>query len=251
MLSSLQRRDAAMPEQVAFWNQWNAAQRKVEDLQEVSKDQRSVVTGWLEALNTTDLDIIEVGCGTGWMCETLITFGRTTGTDLSDGVLALAQQRVPSAEFVAGDFMSLDFGEGAYDVVVSLEVLSHVADQQAFIAKIASLLRPGGRLMLATQNRPQLERNDIPAPMPGQIRQWVDHDELKRLLDPHFHVEQIFSITPTFNRGVLRYVNSRKLAALFRQASLSAVPDAMKRLQEKAGLGWTLMALARKRPSSP
>ena len=54
--------------------------------------------------------------------------------------------------------MALDFGVGQFDVAVSLEVLSHVADTQAFIDKIASLLKPGGYLMLATQNRSVLER---------------------------------------------------------------------------------------------
>ena len=247
MLSSLQRRDAALSDQVAFWNQWNAEHRKVEDLQEVSIDQQAVVTGWLNDLNASDLDIIEVGCGTGWMCQRLTGFGQITGTDLSDTVLAQAQERVPSATFVPGDFMSLDFGGKTFDVAVTLEVLSHVTDQAAFIAKIASHLKPGGRLMLATQNRPQLERNDIPPPKPGQIRQWVDSNDLRGLLDNHFEVEQLFSITPTFNRGMLRYVNSRKVAALFRQVSLGVVPRALKRVQEQAGLGWTLMALARKR----
>jgi SAM-dependent methyltransferase len=108
----------------------------------------------------------DVGCGAGWLCSRLTPFGSVTGTDLSDAVLARAAQRVPQAKFIAGDFMALDLGSD-YDVAISLEVLPHVADQPAFLAKIAGLLKPGGYLMLATQNKPALLRNDIPAPKPG------------------------------------------------------------------------------------
>ncbi len=246
MLNAQQQRQAALSDQVAFWNDWNGAHREA-GLADVSCDQARVVTSWLSTLGRRDLDIIEVGCGTGWMCGELQDFGRVTATDLSDQVLARARLRVPEARFVAGDFMDLDFGTNAYDVAVSLEVLSHVADQPAFLAKIASHLKPGGLLMLATQNRPQLQRNDIPPPQPGQIRQWVDRHDLTALLQPEFHVEQLFSVTPRFNRGYLRYVNSRKARSLLTSVGLGATVGRLKRLQENAWMGWTLMALARKR----
>ncbi|MGH8770439.1 MAG: class I SAM-dependent methyltransferase [Burkholderiales bacterium] len=83
--------------------------------------------------------------------------------------------------FIAGDFLALDLARESADVVVLLEVLAHVADQ-AFIAKIARTLRPRGYLMLATQNRKILERwGGVPPQVPGQIRNWVDHRELRSL----------------------------------------------------------------------
>jgi 2-polyprenyl-3-methyl-5-hydroxy-6-metoxy-1,4-benzoquinol methylase len=134
-----------------------------------------VVCEWLQSLGRTDLDIIEVGCGSGWFSPRLTRFGRVTGTDLSDDALARAQQRAPEVRFVAGDFMELDFGTDCFDVVVTLEVLSHVADQRAFIRKLARHLRPGSHLMLATQNRFILQYlNRRPPPAPGQLRRWVD-----------------------------------------------------------------------------
>ena len=131
-------------------------------------------------LNRRDLDIIEVGCGTGWFCPLLAKFGRVIGTDLSDEVLARAQQRWPGVGFMAGDFASLPLKDATFDVVVSLEVLSHVADQPSFIARIAQILRPGGLLLLATQNRAVLSEHClIPPPAPGQLRNWVDHQQLR------------------------------------------------------------------------
>lgn len=245
MLKSQQRSDAAIPLQVDFWNTWNAEAREA-GVGEVSIKQSQCVLNWLSSLGRTDLNIIDVGCGAGWLCGQLLPFGRVTGTDLSDQVLGRAAQRVPSVKFVAGDFMSLSFAKEAFDVAVSLEVLSHVSDQPAFLAKLASSLRPGGYLMLATQNRPQLERNDLPPPAPGQIRKWVDREELTTLLSKAFVIDELFSITPSFNRGFLRYVNSQKLNRALSIAGLGVVSRQLKRSQESAGLGWTLMALAHK-----
>ena len=160
--------------QQSFWNSWNAHNGKGV-LDSASKRQAEIVSGWLELLGRGDRDILEVGCGSGWFCPQLARFGRVTGTDLSDVALARAQQRTPEAIFAHGDFMNLDFGINAFDLVVTLEVLSHVADQKAFIGKLASHLRPGGYLMLATQNRFVLQYlNRRPPPEPGQIRRWVN-----------------------------------------------------------------------------
>jgi 2-polyprenyl-3-methyl-5-hydroxy-6-metoxy-1,4-benzoquinol methylase len=231
-----------MEAQQRFWNQWNADARE-HQLQTVSTDQADVVTGWLRRLGKRDLDILDAGCGTGWLCQKLLPFGRVTATDLSDDVLDRARQRIPEAAFVAGDFMALDFGSAAFDVVSTLEVLSHVADQPAFIAKLARHLRPGGHLMLATQNRPVLERyNRIPPPGPGQLRRWVDKHELRRLLAREFEVLELFSITPKANRGMMRVINSRT----FNRPIRALVGARFDRLKEAAGLGWTLMALAHK-----
>jgi len=80
-------------------------------------------------------------------------------------------------------------------VIVTLEVLSHVEDQPAFVAKLATLLRSSGQLMLATQNGPVLQKyNRIPSPGPGQLRRWVDREELTALLSKDFQVIELFSV---------------------------------------------------------
>lgn len=227
-----------------FWDGWNASNRE-HKLSEVSRDQREMILDWLARLDRTDLDIIEVGCGAGWLCPSLKPFGRVTATDLSEQVLARANERVPDVAFIAGDFMALEFGRAAFDVVVSVEVLSHVADHDAFIAKLASLLRPGGLLMLATQNRPVLERfNTVAAPQPGNLRRWFDRRELTELLAPHFDLREIKTITPVAGKGPMRLLAGRQSKRALRAMLGRTVENALAR----AGFGWTLMALAQKRP---
>jgi len=231
-----------IPLQQRYWNQWNASTRE-KAIDERSLRQAKVVCEWLSALGRMDLNIIEVGCGAAWFTPQLARFGRVTATDLADEVLARARQRIPEVEFVAGDFMGLKF-QANFDVAVSLEVLPHVADQSAFIAKIACHLRPGGHLMLATQNRPVLEHfSRITPPPPGELRRWVDQHELRMLLHPEFEVLKLYSVTCRANRGLMRLIHSRKVNWPVR----ALVGDRLERLKEAMGLGWTLMALARKR----
>jgi SAM-dependent methyltransferase len=170
-----------MPETIetqrAAWNEWNASTREKE-LQAISTDQADVIEEWLGSLHRRDLKILEVGCGAGWMAERLSRFGKVTAVDLADEVITRAAKRLPQVSFIAGDFMALDVG-GDYDVIVSLEVLSHVVDQPAFVAKIADLLRPGHYLMLATQNRYALEKSHLPR-IPGQLRKMDEPSRITR-----------------------------------------------------------------------
>lgn len=230
--------------QQSYWNQWNSMfldhQRGP-----VSQRQAQVVEGWLERWGRRDLDVLEVGCGSGWMCGRLQAYGKVTGTDLSDEVLKAAQQKIPAVRFVAGDFMQMALAENSADVIVTLEVLSHVADQPAFIDRIARTLRPGGQLMIATQNRFVLERwEEVQPRAQGQIRHWLRPAELRALLQRSLVVEELFTVVPFAHGGVLRIVNSTKLNRL---ASMAVPQTTLDRWKERCGLGHTIMALARKR----
>lgn len=231
--------------QRGFWNRWNAAHRESE-INEVSRRQAEVIGRWLDGLRRTDLRIIEVGCGAAWFTPSLTRYGSVVATDLADELLARARQRVAQATFVPGDFLSLDFGPQPFDVAVSLEVLSHVPDQPGFLAKIAGLLRPGGYLMMATQNAPVLRKyNAIPPPEPGQLRRWVSASELRSLLKHDFDVRELFSVTPRADHGFLRRVLTGRVCRPARRL-LGAHYG---RIWERLGFGWTLMVLARRKPA--
>ena len=167
-----------------FGINWITSNRE-NSVDEVSRREAEVVYKWLSLLNRKDLDIADVGCGTGWFCPYLTSFGRVTATDLSDEVLARAQHRTPDVRFVSGDFIkNLDFGINSFDVVITLEVLAHVADQRAFLKKLACHLRPKRPSDVSYANRWVLRYlNLIPPPAPGQLRRWVDQGELHELLN--------------------------------------------------------------------
>ena len=238
------RTDIPVPDQRAMWNRWNAEFREVAP-GKISIRQAELIERWIAGLNRTDLDLVDVGCGPGWMSERLTRFGQVTGTDLASEIIERARQRLPNVRLLAEDFLETSLKDQSFDVAVSLEVLSHVADQPAFLKRIARLLRPGGWLMLATQNRAILERcSHVGPPQPGQIRRWVDAPTLRRLLAPEFEVVHLTSIEPDGHEGFLWLINSGKLN---RAAGKIINPEKINRTKERLLLGHTLMAMARKR----
>lgn len=244
-------RPSDLAAQVDFWNRWN--QERSGPLWEGSRREAEVVTGWLRQLGRTDLDILDVGCGTAWLEPLLTPFGHVTATDLADEWIRAARARQPDVTFLTGDFVTIDLPESGFDAVVSLEVLAHVADQPAFVRRAASLLRPGGRLMLATQNRPVLEHlNDVDPPGEGQLRKWVDRHQLRALLEDDFEVLELFTVTPRLGR-VMKLLSRTRLAGSAKRVVTDAAGDTKPRtgagwrLLERVGLGATLMCHARRR----
>lgn len=103
-------------------------------------------------LDVTDLDVVEIGCGTGrntaWLAE------RARGIralDLSTGMLAQAQARVrtPNVEFVRHDVQQpWPVDTASADVVIAMLVLEHVQHVEPVFAEAGRVLRPGGALFV-------------------------------------------------------------------------------------------------------
>lgn len=232
--------------QQQFWDDWNARTRERE-LPEISNRQAKVVSGWLRELGRKDLNILEVGCGSGWFCNELSVYGKVHGTDLSVNVLQRSQKKWPHIQFSAGDFFNLPFEKNSFDLVVTLEVLAHVENQQLFLCRISELLKDEGLLFLATQNRDVLQNYCVlPPPGEGQLRRWVDRHDLKQLVEEKFWICELRSVTPIAHRGLRRVLTSTKLNAAIRPL----VGYTLRNYLEKKNYGWTLMVSAKKRHSA-
>ena len=100
--------------------------------------------------------ILEVGCGTGSNIALLQRFGTVDAIEPDDGARALATSRTGVA--VKGgllpDGVALD--DGAYDLIVLLDVLEHIPGDLAALASLRTKLRPGGRLLLTVPAMPWL-----------------------------------------------------------------------------------------------
>jgi ubiquinone/menaquinone biosynthesis C-methylase UbiE len=232
--------------QQSFWNRWHSANPNP-GIGAKHRRQAEIVRTWLSRLGRADLRIIEVGCGSAWFTPALREFGSVTATDLADEPLAHARARMPDVEFITGDFMTIDFGSAPFDAAILLEVLGNVADQAGFVAKLARLVRPGGHLMLAIQNRPVLQKyNSVRPPEPGQVRHWTSAAELRDLLRGDFDVLRLYSVTVRADHGFLHRVTTGKASVPMKLVFGSRA----ERVWEWLGFGWTLMALARRRPAA-
>lgn len=230
-------------DQERYWDTWQESK----SITAWSQARAAVILTLLRELNLTSPNILDLGCGNGWFTEQLAAFGKATGTDLSLKAMEAAKRRFPNSTFIGGNLFEVELPQAHYDVVVSQQVIAHVVDQPGYVDRAASLLRLRGHLILTTPNKFVMDRlEDLgwePTP-PEHLELWLDRKALMRLLRPRFEVLRITSILPMGRRGILRLVNSTTL----NRALHLLVPEArLTSLKERAGFGYTMIALARKR----
>ena len=92
--------------------------------------------------------VLEVGCGTGHNLEMLSEFGTVDALEVDEAARALAEKRLGRPVFDAPLPELAGMPEGAYDLVASLDVVEHIADDAASVASLAKRLKPGGKLVL-------------------------------------------------------------------------------------------------------
>jgi tocopherol O-methyltransferase len=103
-------------------------------------------------------NILDVGCGIGGSSLYLAEkFGaRVTGITLSPVQANRAQERARTAgledrtDFQVANALSMPFEDNSFDFVWSLESGEHMPDKTKFLQECYRVLKPGGKLMLAT-----------------------------------------------------------------------------------------------------
>ena len=98
--------------------------------------------------------IADVGCGPGFylveLLEQVGPEGAVVGLDASPQMLAAAAKRCEghdNVSFVEADAGSLPLDDGAFDALLTVQVLEYVLDVDAALAEFLRVLRPGGRLV--------------------------------------------------------------------------------------------------------
>ena len=110
------------------------------------------------ASSLSGLEILDIGCGGGLVCEPLARLGATvTGIDPAADSISAAKLHAEGAglaiRYVAATAEDIAAEGATFDAVLVLEVVEHVPDVPAFLQAIAPLVRPGGLMILSTLNR--------------------------------------------------------------------------------------------------
>lgn len=101
---------------------------------------------------------LEVGCGWGEFAERVARELDTevVAVDLSPRMVELTRERGVNAQ--VGDVQQLPFADGRFDCAVANWMLYHVFDLDGALAELARVLRPGGRLVAATNGLRHLDQ---------------------------------------------------------------------------------------------
>jgi 2-polyprenyl-3-methyl-5-hydroxy-6-metoxy-1,4-benzoquinol methylase len=235
--------------QETFWNEWNSSHLASSRRDSFQLQQRDVATAAVvraaAALEERrPLRILDFGCGTGWLGASLTSYGDVTGIDLSSTAIEHGRTQFPDVDLLAGNFADVRL-TGLFDVVISSDVIAHVVDQQAYIQRVADLLRPGGTFVLMTQNGFVWRRSSQLQPQGrGQIRNWPSLKVLRKMLKRDFVVVRVRSIQPAGDRGILWLLNGRWIRGGFKLLRLG---DAWKVFLERILIGRDFTIEARRR----
>lgn len=93
---------------------------------------------------------LDVGCGEGRFCRMMRSEGiAIVGIDPTLALIQRARLLDPEGDYRIERAESFDFGEGAFDLVVSYLTLVDIDDVDAAIRNMSRVLRPGGTLLVA------------------------------------------------------------------------------------------------------
>lgn len=114
--------------------------------------------------------MLDVGCGNGRFLNSMRALGWSVeGVEFSAAGTRAA--RLSGLTVHHGDLASAAFPDACFDLVTARHVIEHIPEPHAFIAEVARILRPGGRLLIETPRSDALGRrwfdtrwyaNDVP-----------------------------------------------------------------------------------------
>ena len=127
--------------------------------------------------------ILDIGCGSGWLCEFFARFGYdVTGIDISSELIEMARERLRKIPYGADHETDLRYHflvhdietaalEETFDAIICYDALHHFEDEHAVFKNIAAMLNYGGQLFVLEGERPP-EGSATEEELRGVMRQY-------------------------------------------------------------------------------
>ena len=147
-----------------------------------------------EKLPSTDLKILNVGCGPGRSSEYLSKFGKVTSIEYDKFCCEFASEKT-GLEIINGSITELPFSDNSFDLVCAFDVIEHVEADQLAVNELKRVTKNESLILIT---------------VPAFMSLWSHHD----VINHHFkrykikEVNQLFDSTNNGNKVFDTYFNS-------------------------------------------
>jgi SAM-dependent methyltransferase len=130
------------------------------------RGRRRIVLGELARLPLASQDarVLDAGCGSGRLLDELTIYGRVSGLDINPDSVDVARRRGHD-DVQEGVVESLPWEDETFDLITSLDVVEHTADDRVTLRELRRVLAPGGYLLVT---------------VPAYQALWSSHDVFNR-----------------------------------------------------------------------
>ncbi|HEX2129714.1 MAG TPA: class I SAM-dependent methyltransferase [Solirubrobacterales bacterium] len=97
--------------------------------------------------------VLDVGCSGGYLAERLLARGSSVvGVEMDPRAADRARAFCEDVLVADVEATELPFEPATFDTIICADLIEHLRDPGAFLARVRPLLRPGGALVLTTPN---------------------------------------------------------------------------------------------------
>jgi SAM-dependent methyltransferase len=116
---------------------------------------------------TSGTRLLDAGCGAGLLALLAGLRGaRVSALDAAAGQVAVARERLPTADIREGDLEALPFADSSFDAVTAVNSIFYAANMAAAMRELVRVARPGGRVVVTAWG-PPAQCEFLAAVMPG------------------------------------------------------------------------------------
>ena len=138
-------------------NEWWEDSGKFKILHDLQPIRMKYIIEQTKPKNIKNLNILDLGCGGGLICEPLARLGaKVTGVDfVKENIQAAKVHAIENnlkITYLKQDLENLNLKK-KYDIIIIFEVIEHLKDVSEFIKKIKLHLKQNGNLLISTINR--------------------------------------------------------------------------------------------------
>lgn len=112
------------------------------------RGRRRIVLDELAQLPTGPaMRVLDAGCGSGRLLDELRDYGHLTGLDLNPDSVEVARSR-GHEDVVQGPVERLPWDDETFDLVISLDMVEHTADDRVTLRELRRVTKPGGWFLM-------------------------------------------------------------------------------------------------------